>query len=127
MDPLTAGGLLAPLFVLMDVFAPRYWRPSTWSKPDLAVLVPCLIVGIGLDYIALRLLDGRAVAIAIAMALITLAFSALWFRGGGSEGRPPPRGRAHRRRTFPRADAVRSLSTCHRCLILPLHPRCERR
>jgi uncharacterized membrane protein YfcA len=31
MDPLTAGALLAPLLVVMDVFALRYFRPSTWS------------------------------------------------------------------------------------------------
>ena len=37
MDPVTAGGLLAPLFVAMDLFALRYWKPSTWSKPDLAL------------------------------------------------------------------------------------------
>jgi hypothetical protein len=35
MDPVTAGGLLAPLFIAMDLFALRYWKPSTWSKPDL--------------------------------------------------------------------------------------------
>jgi hypothetical protein len=29
MDPLTAGALLAPLFIAMDVFALRYWKPST--------------------------------------------------------------------------------------------------
>src|SRR5262245_25216619 len=81
MEPLTAGAVLAPLFVVMDLFALRYWKPSTWSKPDLVILVPCLIVGIGLGYLALRLLDGRAVA--IVMALITLGFTAVWFRGGG--------------------------------------------
>jgi hypothetical protein len=48
MDPLTAGAVLAPLFVAMDVTALRYWKPSTWSRPDLVVLVPSLIVGIGL-------------------------------------------------------------------------------
>ena len=80
MDPLTAGGLLAPLFISMDIFALRYWRPSTWSKPDLIVLLPCLIVGIGFGTITLRLLDERAVAIAI--ALITLTFSLMWFSGG---------------------------------------------
>ena len=47
-DPLTAGADAAPLFVAMDVTALRYWKPSTWSRPDLAVLVPSLIVGIGL-------------------------------------------------------------------------------
>ena len=34
MDPVTAGGLLAPLFIAMDLFALRYWKPSTWSKPE---------------------------------------------------------------------------------------------
>jgi len=81
MDPLTAGALLAPLFIVMDVFALRYWKPSTWSKPDLVLLVPSLVAGIGLGYAALRVLDTRAIA--IVMALITLVFTALWFRGGG--------------------------------------------
>lgn len=81
MDPLTAGALLAPLFIGMDLFALRYWKPSTWSKPDLTVLVPALIIGIGFGFAGLRLLDHRAVA--IAMALITLLFAALWLRSGG--------------------------------------------
>lgn len=38
MDPVTAGGLLAPLFIAMDLFALRYWKPSTWSRPDLVLL-----------------------------------------------------------------------------------------
>jgi uncharacterized membrane protein YfcA len=81
MDPLTAGALLAPLFVAMDLFALRYWKPSTWSRQDLKLLVPSLLLGIGLGYMTLRLLDARAVAIAV--ALITLAFTLLWFRSGG--------------------------------------------
>jgi uncharacterized protein len=81
MNPLSAGALLAPLFVFMDLCALRYWKPSTWSRPDLLILVPSLIVGIGLGYATLRLLDARAVA--IVMALITLAFTALWLRSGG--------------------------------------------
>ena len=48
MDPVTAGGLLAPLFIAMDLFALLYWKPSTWSKPDLVLLLPGLVVGIGL-------------------------------------------------------------------------------
>ena len=79
MDPVTAGGLLAPLFIAMDLFALRYWKPSTWSKPDLALLLPGLLVGIGLGYGLFRLLDHRAVA--IVMALVTLVFVALWFFG----------------------------------------------
>ena len=81
MDPLTAGALLAPRFVAMDLFALRYWKPTTWSKPDLKVLLPGLVIGIGLGTALLDVLDGRIIAIAI--ALITLIFSGLWFMGGG--------------------------------------------
>ena len=68
MDPVTAGGLLAPLFIAMDLFALRYWRPSTWSKPDLVLLLPGLVVGIGLGYLLFRFLDHRAIAIVMAVA-----------------------------------------------------------
>src|SRR4030095_15911094 len=77
MDPVTAGGLLAPLFIAMDLFALRYWKSSTWSKPDLALLLPGLVVGIGLGYLLFRVLDHRAVA--IVMAVVTLIFVGLWF------------------------------------------------
>src|SRR5262249_8571770 len=59
MDPVTAGGLLAPLFIAMDLFALRYWKPSTWSKPDLVLLLPGLVVGIGFGYLLFRFLDHR--------------------------------------------------------------------
>jgi uncharacterized membrane protein YfcA len=80
MDPVTAGGLLAPLFVAMDLFALRYWRPSTWSKPDLVLLLPGLVIGIGIGYLLIRALDHRAIAIVI--ATITLIFVGLWFAQG---------------------------------------------
>ncbi len=81
MDPVTAGGLLAPLFIAMDLFSLRYWKPSTWSRPDLLLLVPGLVVGIGAGYLLFRVLDHRAIA--IVMAAITLAFVGLWFLRGG--------------------------------------------
>jgi len=80
MDPVTAGGLLAPLFVAMDLFALRYWKPSTWSKPDLVLLLPGLVVGIGFGYLLFRFLDHRAIA--IMMAAITLIFVGLWLIAG---------------------------------------------
>jgi uncharacterized membrane protein YfcA len=81
MDPITAGGLLAPLFIAIDLFALRYYKPSTWSRPDLMLLLPGLPVGIGLGYLLFRVLDHRAIS--ILMAVITLAFVALWFARGG--------------------------------------------
>ena len=80
MDPVTAGGLLAPLFIAMDLAALRYWKPSTWSKPDLVRLLPGLVIGIGLGYGLFRLLDHRAIA--IVMALVTLLFVGLWLARG---------------------------------------------
>src|SRR6476619_7640129 len=80
MDPVTAGGLLAPLLVAMDLFALRYWKPSTWSKPDLVQLLPGLVIGIGFGYLLFRFLDHRAIA--IVMAAITLIFVGLWLVGG---------------------------------------------
>src|SRR5215470_10244001 len=64
MDPLTAGAFLAPLFIVQDLVALRYWKPSTWSQPDLGALLPALVVG-------------------IAAGFVTLGFTALWFRSGG--------------------------------------------
>ncbi|MCI3206013.1 MULTISPECIES: sulfite exporter TauE/SafE family protein [Pandoraea] len=80
MDPVSAGGLLAPLFIAMDLFALRYWKPSTWSRPDLARLVPGLLVGIGVGYGLFRVLDHRAIS--IVMAVITLMFVGLWLLSG---------------------------------------------
>lgn len=81
MDPVTAGGLLAPLLVAMDLFSLRYWKPSTWSKPDLVMLLPGLMIGVALGYILFRVVDHRAIA--IIMAATTLIFVALWFVAGG--------------------------------------------
>ncbi|RDI59418.1 sulfite exporter TauE/SafE family protein [Microvirga subterranea] len=81
MDPLEAGALLAPLFIVMDVAALYYWRPGTWSKVDLMWLLPGLAVGTGLGFLLMSVADTHAVA--ILMAVVTLAFTGLWFRGGG--------------------------------------------
>jgi uncharacterized membrane protein YfcA len=81
MDPLTAGGLLAPLFIAMDLFSLRYWKPSTWSKPDLRLLLPGLVAGIGAGYLLYRFLDHRAIA--IVMAAVTLGFVGIWLKSGG--------------------------------------------
>jgi uncharacterized protein len=80
MDPVTAGGLLAPLFIAMDLFALLYWKPSTWSKPDLVRLLPGLVIGIAFGYVLFRFFDHRAIA--LLMATITLIFVGLWLAAG---------------------------------------------
>ena len=96
MDPVTAGGLLAPLFIAMDLYALRYFRRSTWSKPDLVLLLPGLLLGIGFGYLLFRVLDHRVIA--ILMAAITLFFVALWLMNGGEV--------TTRRRSTPKAVAA---------------------
>lgn len=87
MDPVAAGGLLAPLFVAMDIVALRYWKPSTWSKPDLLPLLPGLLIGIAAGYLLFRTLDRHTIE--IVMAVITLAFVGLWLARGGDVTRRP--------------------------------------
>ena len=83
MDPVTAGGLLAPLFIAMDLFALRYWKPSTWSKADLVRLLPGLVIGIAFGYLLFRFLDHRVIE--LLMATITLIFVGLWLVAGAEE------------------------------------------
>jgi uncharacterized membrane protein YfcA len=80
MDPVTAGGLLAPLFIAMDLFALLYWKPSTWSMPDLVRLLPGLVIGIAFGYLLYRFLDHRAIE--LLMATVTLIFVGLWLVAG---------------------------------------------
>jgi uncharacterized protein len=87
MEPIAAGALMAPMLLLMDFVALRYWRPSTWSAPDLTWLIPALVVGIALGGLVLVWLDPRAIA--IAMALVTLLFTALWIKGGAQITQAP--------------------------------------
>lgn len=88
LDPIAAGTVLAPLFIAMDLVALRYWKPSTWSKPDAVLLVPTFIVGIGLGFLLMRAIDTRLATILI--ALVTLVFVALWFLGTSTQ-HPRPR------------------------------------
>jgi hypothetical protein len=80
LDPIAAGTVLAPLFIAMDLFALRYWSPSTWSAPDVLRLVPASLIGIAGGFLAMQAIDVHTTSIAI--ALITLAFVAHWFLGG---------------------------------------------
>jgi uncharacterized protein len=87
MDPVTAGGLLAPLFIVMDLYGLRYFKRTTWSKPDLVLLLPGLVTGIGAGYYLFRHLDHRAIE--IIMAVVTLVFVGLWLVNGAKVVRRP--------------------------------------
>ena len=95
MDPLQAGALLAPLFLVMDLFAFRYWKPSTWSREELRVVLPTVPLGIGVGALLIAVLPKNWVA--TVMAVVTLGFAAKWFAGRGEVVARPhsaPRGLA---------------------------------
>jgi hypothetical protein len=93
MDPIKAGSLLAPLFVAMDLYALRFWRPHTWSRPDLFLLVPGLLAGVATGYLVLEYVDRRLVE--VLMAVTTLLFAFLWWRRSSSAAiRPRSNGKA---------------------------------
>lgn len=89
VDPLDASVMVALLVVAMDVFALRAFPAKTWSRIDLKYLLPGLIVGIGIGWIAFVTLDPRIVALMI--AVITLVFTAYWFlKGRAANVEPKP-------------------------------------
>jgi uncharacterized membrane protein YfcA len=87
MPPLEAAIMMAPLVAFMDVFTLNSFRRATWSIPDLKLLAPALLVGLGIGFLAFVYVDQHAIEIAI--ATITLVFTIRWFAGGGkSHGAP---------------------------------------
>lgn len=87
MDPITAGTIIAPLFLPMDLIALKLYPPRTWSMPDLKVLVPAMAAGIAVGYVTMTVLDQRIIAILI--ALVSLGFAVNWFIGGQVVGNMP--------------------------------------
>lgn len=90
IDPLGAAMVVAPLVSAMDMFTLRAFGPSSWSKSDLRVLLPGLIVGLGLGWWMFEKVDPRYVGLTI--AIISLSFALHWFirRARKREAAPKP-------------------------------------
>ena len=88
MPPLEAGALLAPLLVIMDGFSLRYWSPKTWSKPDLLILIPAMLVGVSIGALLVSLLTANTVSMII--AITSLLFSFFYFTGFVRKGIAAP-------------------------------------
>jgi uncharacterized membrane protein YfcA len=90
MSPLDAAITVAPLVSFMDIFAIGSFGPISWSKKDLAWILPALVVGIGLGYFFFTRVNPHLVAAFIGG--ITLLFTAYWFLMGRlakTSHRPP--------------------------------------
>lgn len=90
IDPIGAAIIVAPLVSVMDMFTLRTFGPASWSKQDLKVLVPGLIVGLGLGWLLFEAVDPRIVALIIGST--SFAFAVHWFwkrsRGDNPAGKP---------------------------------------
>lgn len=77
IDPIGAAIIIAPLVSFMDMFALRSFGPSSWSKPDLRVLLPGLLLGLLLGWLTFEYIDARFVGLLI--GAISIGFAAHWF------------------------------------------------
>jgi hypothetical protein len=80
MDPITAAIVVALLVVAMDMVALRSFGRASWSMPDLAWLIPGLVVGIGIGFATFTLVNPTWVGLII--GVVTLVFTADWFLRG---------------------------------------------
>jgi uncharacterized membrane protein YfcA len=77
VDPIGAAIIVAPLVSLMDMFTLRTFGPSSWSKPDLKVLLPGLIIGLALGWLVFETVNPHLIALLI--GTISLGFALHWF------------------------------------------------
>lgn len=77
IDPIGAAIAVAPLVSAMDMFTLRAFGPSSWSMPDLRVLLPGLLIGIALGWLLFEAVDPRLVGLVI--ALVSVGFAGHWF------------------------------------------------
>lgn len=77
VDPITATMMMAPIVSASDPFAVWAFPPRTWSWPDVQWLVPGMLLGLALGAVFFVTIDPRVVALAI--AVVTLWFTARWF------------------------------------------------
>lgn len=77
IDPIGAAIIVAPLVSVMDMFTLSTFGPSSWSKPDLRVLLPGLVAGLALGFLLVTRLDPRLVALVI--GAVSVGFALHWF------------------------------------------------
>lgn len=92
MSPVTAAGLLLPVYVVSDMFGVWAYRRE-FSGRNLAILIPAATLGIGIGWATASLVTDAEVMLIV--GLIGLAFCLIrWLGAAGAAARPAdvPRG-----------------------------------
>ncbi|WP_421698845.1 sulfite exporter TauE/SafE family protein [Ancylobacter sp.] len=92
MSPVTAAGLLLPVYVISDMFGVWAYRRE-FSGRNLAILIPAATLGIGIGWATASLVTDAEVMLIV--GLIGLAFCLIrWLGAAGAAARPAdvPRG-----------------------------------
>lgn len=92
MSPVTAAGLLLPVYVISDMFGVWAYRRE-FSGRNLAILIPAATLGIGVGWATASLVTDAEVMLIV--GLIGLAFCLIrWLGAAGAAARPAdvPRG-----------------------------------
>ncbi len=90
IDPIGAAIIVAPLVSVMDMFTLRSFGPNSWSRPDLKILIPGLIVGLGLGWWLFEAVDPRLVALIIGATSLAFALHWFWKRSRGDNPAAKP-------------------------------------
>lgn len=92
MSPITAAGLLLPVYVISDMFGVWAYRRE-FSGRNLAILIPASTLGIGIGWATASIVTEAVVMLIVGGVGITFCLMR-WFGGAGKAARPAdvPRG-----------------------------------
>lgn len=84
--PQTAAAILLPILCLMDLIALRTFR-GRWSMPNLRIIVPAALAGIGLAVLTFRMMSEAHIQVMIGVIALIFVLN-IWLRSG----EPPIKG-----------------------------------
>ena len=90
MSPVKAAALLLPIYVLTDMVGIYLYRKQ-YSAPNLKILIPAGIVGVGIGWALASRVSDAAVALLIGLLGIGYCLNAWFGRAPPADPRPPSR------------------------------------
>lgn len=91
ISPVTAAGLLLPVFVLSDLFGLYAYRKA-YDRRVLAIMIPAATVGIGIGWATAHVVSEAYVTLLVGVVGAAFALNLMLRRPGVHEARAPRRG-----------------------------------